>query len=149
LSHGAPFLAAWLCAGCVQFSWSRESRHAPVPAEAVARLAPRTTELGDCLAAFGAPLWAWEHVEGGRPGAALAYGWSDERSLGLRVTVNVYRGVSASVDYDQVDQRMRGLVLFFDQDWRLTSWREGLLLDLTREARRPPAAVDDEEGAGA
>ncbi len=133
-----------LCASCVTFSWERESRHAPVPAAAVARLQANRSGLGDCLAEFGAPLWVWEHVEHGRPAAALAYGWFDEHDFGLRVSVPVSENLSASFDYDQIDQRMRGLVLFFDEDWALTSWRTGLLRDLTQEARRPPAALEED-----
>jgi hypothetical protein len=138
-------LAAGLLAGCLQLSISRDSRDAPVPAAALAELQPGTSDLGACLALLGAPLWVQEHEVAGGSGALLAYGWRDERDLGLRFSVPVSRGVSASLDYDRSDRRTRGLVLFFDPDWRLTAFRTGLLLDLTRE-RRPPAAPE-EEGA--
>jgi hypothetical protein len=133
-----------LCAGCLSVSWERESRHSPPPLAVIASLESGKSGLGECLAGFGAPLWVWEHVEGGRPAAALAYGWFDERDFGVRVSVPVSEYYSASLDYDQVDQRMKGLVLFFDEHWVLTSWRTGLLRDLTREARRPPAYVEDD-----
>jgi hypothetical protein len=133
-----------LCAGCASFSWQRESRNSPVPPQAIARLDAGKTELGECLAAFGAPLWVWEHVEYGRPAAALAYGWFDVKDFGFSVSVPVADNYSASYNYDQVDQRMRGLVLFFDEQWTLVSWRTGLLQDLTQEARRPPAFVEDD-----
>lgn len=133
-----------LCASCATFSWERESRHAPVAAAAIARLQADRSGLADCLAEFGAPLWVWEHVERGRAAAALAYGWFDEQDFGLRFSVPVSENFSASFDYDQVDQRMHGLVLFFDEDWTLTSWRTGLLHDLTQEARRPPAALEED-----
>ena len=138
-----PVLLA-LCASCVTFSWERESRHAPVPDVAIARLQAGRSDLDQCLAEFGAPLWVWEHVERGSPAAALAYGWFDERSLGMRVSVPVSEQFSASFDYDQIDQRMQGLVLFFDEHWKLASWRKGLLRDLTQEARRPPAALEED-----
>lgn len=138
-----PLLLA-LCASCATFSWERESRHAPASDAAIARLQAGRSGLGECLAEFGAPLWVWEHVEYGKPAAALAYGWFDERSLGVRVSVPVSEEFSASFDYDQIDQRMQGLVLFFDADWTLTSWRTGLLRDLTQEARRPPAALEED-----
>jgi hypothetical protein len=86
----------------------------------------------------------WEHVEYGRPAAALAYGWFDVKDFGFSVSVPVADNYSASYNYDQVDQRMRGLVLFFDEQWTLVSWRTGLLQDLTQEARRPPAFVEDD-----
>jgi hypothetical protein len=132
-----------LCAGCVSFAWERESRYAPVQHATLVRLEPGRT-LADCLAELGAPLWVWEHVEGEAQAAALAWGWFDERDLGIRVSVPVSEELSASFDYDQIDQRMQGLVLFFDQDWRLTRWRSGFLRDLTREARRPPAALEED-----
>ena len=137
---------ATVCAGCVSLNWQRESRSGPLQREAVARLALEAgrTELGECLAAFGAPLWVWEHVEHGRPAAALAYGWFDENDLGFSVSVPLTEHFSASYDYDRIDQRMNGVVLFFDEHWRLLSWRTGLLHDLTEEARRPPAFVEDD-----
>jgi hypothetical protein len=137
-----PALA--LGSACVSISWQRESRHHPIPRAAVAGLVPGESDLGRCLELFGAPLWVWEHVEDGRQAAALAYGWSDERDFGLRLSVPVTEYYSASLDYDQIDAHMRGLVLFFDEGWKLTSWRTGLLRDLTREARRPPAALEED-----
>lgn len=146
----AVSLASVLAAGCLQASWVRESRFAPVPRAALDGFQAGRTDLGDCLSVLGAPLWVWEHAEQGRPGAALAYGWFDESNFGLRASVPVAERVSVSFDYGQIDQRMRGVVLFFDEAWRLSSWRTGLLRDLSREARRPPVFVDDaalEEGA--
>ncbi|NOT29345.1 MAG: hypothetical protein HOP15_02720 [Planctomycetes bacterium] len=146
----AVALTSLLAAGCLQASWVRESRFAPVPRAALNGFEAGRTDLDDCLSALGAPLWVWEHAEGGEPGAALAYGWFDERNFGLRASVPVAERVSVSFDYGQIDQRMQGVVLFFDEGWRLRSWRTGLLRDLSREARRPPAFVEDaalEEGA--
>jgi hypothetical protein len=142
--QAALVLACALGPACVSVAMQRESRHHPVPPEAVAQLVAGQSDLGQCLELFGAPLWVWEHVEDGQQAAALAYGWSAERDLGLRVSVPVSEYYSASFDYDQVDQHMKGLVLFFDEGWRLTSWRTGLLRDLTREARRPPAALEED-----
>ena len=133
-----------LCAGCASLTWQRDSRNSPLPPEAVARLEAGQTELGDCLALFGAPLWVWEHIEHGRPAAALAYGWFDAQDLGFSVSVPLTDWYSASYNYDRVDQRMKGLVLFFDEHWTLLSWRTGLLHDLTQEERRPPAFVEED-----
>ena len=141
----APLVLAPLLAGCVTVSWGRESRHEPIPAEALARLQRDATELGECLDAFGAPLWVWEHVDDGREGAVLAYGWFHERALGLGVSVPVSDYGNVSFDYDQIDNRMRGVVLFFDQDWKLTDWREGLLIDLTSTLRRRRPSVPTED----
>jgi hypothetical protein len=143
----AIWLATLLAAGCLQVSWQRDSRHAPVSKAALDGLAAGTG-LDECLGALGAPLWVWEHVEGGTPGAALAYGWFDQKDVGLRFSVPVTEYYSVSLDYDQIDLRMKGLVLFFDADWRLTSWRTGLLRDLSREAQRRPAFVEASEPEG-
>ena len=135
---------ALACSGCLRVAWERESRHSPVPPAALGRLEPGRVGLTECLAELGAPLWVWEHVEEGRASAVLAYGWNNQRDLGLRVSVPLYRGLTASYQYDAIDQRMRGVVLFFDADWRLTSWREGLLRDLTAELRpKRPQPVED------
>jgi hypothetical protein len=144
LSARAPALLAlcWL-ASCIQLGWERDSRFEPVADGVLQRLQPGTTELGECLQLFGAPLWVWEQADATGEGAVLAYGWSKARSLGLRFSVPVYENLAASFDYNQIDQRMRGLVLFFDPGWKLTGWRLGLLRDLSRELARPPAAVDD------
>ena len=130
--------------GCLGVTWGRESRYSPIPAEALDGLEIGRTPLADCLAAFGAPLWVWEPVEAGRAGAALAYGCFDEEDLGLSLSVPVTESASASFDYDQADRRMKGLVLFFDEGLTLTSWRTGYLRDLTRERRRPPAALEED-----
>jgi hypothetical protein len=130
-----------LCAGCVQLTWERQSRNSPLPEDELVELAAGA-DLADCLAAFGAPLWVWEHVDDGRDSAALAYGWYDERALGLRVSVPVSDSYSASLDYDRIGSKMRGLVLFFDSEWKLVTWRTGLLRDLTVELDRRPADVE-------
>ena len=137
---------AALGASCVSLNWQRESRNGPLRGEAIARLGLEAgkTDLDECLDAFGAPLWVWEHVEHGRPAAALAYGWTDENDFGFSVSVPLTEYFSASYDYDRVDRRMKGVVLFFDENWKLVSWRSGLLHDLTEEARRPPAFVEDD-----
>ena len=137
-------LLALLAASCVQFSWERNSRYGPVSSAALAALRPGESDLTQCLSAFGAPLWVWEDVEGGRSGAALAWGWVGERDLGVRVSVPVSHGLAASVDYDRIDRRMKGVVLFFDEGWTLVRWRTGMLRDLSHEVRRPPAALEED-----
>lgn len=137
-------LGALLGTACLQAGWRRTSRYEPIPEGALAGLEARRTDLGDCLRTFGAPLWVWEHDEAGRAGAVLAYGWFDERDFGLQLSLPLSDYASASFDYATLDQRMHGLVLFFDGDWKLTHWRTGLLRDLTREAARPPAALEED-----
>jgi len=126
-------------ASCVSFTWERDTRYEPVPAQALGQLRAGESDLGHCLAALGAPLWVWEHPEGGRGGAVLAYGWFEQRAFKMRVQVPLGQRASGSLDYDRSDARLHGLVLFFDADWKLLRWQSGLLRDLAREARRPSA----------
>jgi hypothetical protein len=132
----APFLLA----GCLRFNWGREWRHAPLERVSLAQLDAEDVDLSRCLELFGAPLWVWED-QGGQ-GVVLAYGWSREKVFGFNLSAPVTEYVSASFEYGKIDERMRGLVLFFDEDWKLRTWRTGLLRDLTRAARRPPADVE-------
>ena len=98
------------------------------------------------MQALGAPLWVWEYPSPNGQGAALAYGWYRNRDRGLQVSFPVARGVSPSFRYGRIDERMQGLVLFFDQNWKLTSWRQGLLQDLTDQLqRRRSVYIEDEK----
>ncbi len=142
MRSGAVLLTALFLAGCVQLRWERESRFEPVVTEALQRLEPGQ-ELALCLELLGAPLWVWEQPTGEHFGAVLAYGWYKSRDLGLRVSMPVTEYYSASFDYGDIDERMRGLVLFFDPEWKLQGWRTGLLRDLTREALGPPAYIEE------
>jgi hypothetical protein len=137
---------AGLLTGCVRAVWERELRFEPPPPGAVESLQVGRTELSDALAALGAPLWVWEYPEEGGSGAALAWGWYRDRNWGGRVSIPTNRALSPSFSYRRLDARMRGLVLFFDPDWRLVAGREGLLIDLTRDLRRrrPSNPIDEE-----
>lgn len=139
----ACLAAALLGAGCVDVGWNRTVRFEPPPPGATARLHDGAEGLQECLDLLGAPLWVWDTPTGEGQGFALAYGWYEERGWSVAVSYPVADYVNASFDYDQADERMRGIVLFFDDDARLVSWRMGLLRDLTREReRRRPTPVD-------
>jgi len=121
----------------------RTNFDAPLPRDAIASLAPGRSDLEDCLARLGAPLYVEEQEEG----AVLGWGWYRDRATGLRVSVPITRWFSASVDYDLGDDAVRGLLLFFDGDWRLTALREGSLAELASlEARRRPNLVEPAGG---
>lgn len=129
-----------LIGGCLNITWQRESRFAPPPEEAVARLQPDESSLGHCLNALGAPLWVWEYRG---DGVGLAYGWLETESSGFNLSAPVTDYVAVSLDYDEVDSEMHGLVLLFDEDLNLTELRRGLLRDLTTKARRTrPGTVE-------
>ena len=117
---------------CVQLSWNRVSQNTPVVD--VDDLVVGTTDLSACLGSFGAPIWVLE-LEDGR-GAALVYTWLEEKGWGFRMSVPVSEYVAADFDYDKVDARTRGVILFFNEAWSLTAWRRGLLKDLAPELRR-------------
>ena len=128
----------------------RGLRHAPPDPEAVARLEPGTTTLDTALEELGAPLWVWEYPDADGAGAALAYGWYQSRDRGVRGRAPTNTAVSPSFSFNRIDSRMKGLVLFFDQDWNLDYWREGLLVDLTADlGDRRPAYLGPDDPADA
>jgi hypothetical protein len=140
-------LALTVAGGCLSFEWSRHSRQSPPPAGALESLQVGSTTLKDALDLLGAPLDAYEHRE---TGIALAYGWHQSDAKGARASVPVYDRASASMDYTSRKQGLKGLLLFFDEDLRLTAIREGWLEDLTSGyERQPPAVLDDEPTAHA
>jgi hypothetical protein len=126
-------------ASCITFHWDRERAFEPPPAAGLARLEPGRTTLQECLSGLGAPLLAWEHGEG----AALAWGWLDDKRRGISVALPLWRRTSAKLDYARLDARMRGVVLFFDPQWRLESWQSGYLRDLRRRIPRARPSFDD------
>ena len=142
-------LLAWACVplvGCVSFSWGRTHREAPVELERTRALAPGQTGLAECLTAFGAPRWVEEHPVAGSAGAVLVWSWLDERDLGVSVSVPVSDQNSVNFDYNTLDARTRGLVLFFDERWVLAEWRTGLLAEVAEDVRPRPALAEEEDG---
>ena len=136
-------LAATLT-GCVSATFGRTNRDQPVPLARTAELQSGATGLAQCLTAFGAPRWVWEHRVHGGDGAVLVWGWLDESDLGLSLSLPLSEQSSVNFDYRQLDARTKGLVLFFDERWVLSDWRAGLLLELTRDLRlRPTIPAED------
>ena len=118
-------------------------RHDPVPAGGLSALEPGA-DLQDCLDVLGAPLWVWERPVEDGIGFAAAYGWFLSQDWGFDVSIPVTEWYSVSFDYGEISEDMQGVVLFFDAEGRLESFREGLLRDLTVGARRPrPALVEE------
>ena len=135
-----PLLLPLALASCVSFGWSRDRRHAPPPAGAIGTLAPGQSTLAECLDTLGAPLYVWEYKG---EGAALAWGWNDERQKGVSVSIPLYEQAYASLSYDDERARLRGVVLLFGRDLVLEQVRKGWLRDLESEfVRRRPAAVE-------
>jgi len=140
----APGLVLRLATGCISLTYERERKYERLPESALAALAPGKAELGLCLERLGAPLWAWEDSFGGKSSAALAWGWLDQADWSVTLFVPVTDQSSLSFTWRDIDARMRGVVLFFDADWRLVGMREGMLRDLfTSAGGRPPSFDED------
>jgi hypothetical protein len=141
---GAPALlssAALLCGSCVQLSFERDTLLEPLPKGALASLVPGVSDFQTALETLGPPVLAWELPQ---QGVALAWGWSSSMGWRLNASVSNDSGASVSFDYSREYARMRGAVLFFDREWRLTAMREGLLSDLRDATRAKPSDVDAE-----
>ncbi len=139
--HGRRLIAALavlpLASGCVTFGWEREVRDVAHSASTLDELRPGDASLSQCLDRLGAPLYVWEYK---RDGMALAWGWLDNDQKGFSVSVPLAEYLSASFSYDQIDARMRGIVLLFDENLTLELAQRGYLRDLSLAyARRRPA----------
>ncbi len=138
----AVLLCVSLGSACINVDWTRNSRYHPVPETLEPELVVGESNLDDCLAQLGAPLWVLEHPIKGRDGALLAWGWYISSDLGMKVTYTFDRFVSSSVDYQRTDADMEGLVAIFDEEWNLVELKRGLLRDLASEfSRARPRAV--------
>lgn len=125
----------------MQFGLSRDTQLEPVSAQQLAALAPGEATLQDALKRLGPPLLAWELPD---QGIALAWGWSRSGGWQLMVSIPISdQGGALSADYASEGSKLRGAVLFFDRDWRLTSVRQGRLRELRDTSRpRPDTDVD-------
>lgn len=145
LGWAALASCAWLGAGCVSFTFRRETRETPVRNTDLQSVEVGRTSFGDVLTRFGAPLSVWEYKG---DGTALAYGALRDNQRGVRVSVSVVRELSASVDYSESDARLRGVVFLFDADGSLEQWRRGLLADIRAEtSSRRPAPIEPRDEA--
>lgn len=130
-------------ASCVSGSLTGQRVHRSPDEGAVASLTPGVG-LDTCLARLGAPLFVDELGES----MALSWGWFDGSGWGVGVSVPVGEHANASLDYDDIDDRMRGAVLFFDERWVLTEIRLGYLRDLAEvlvQRRRPQLVEPDSD----
>lgn len=121
-------------------NYNRELRYVPLSAASIQALQPGETDLTTALEQLGAPLYVWPTAA---DGLALAYGWFNEVSWNVSVSVPVTSNLSANFDYDQADARLEGVVLFFDRDDQLMGLRQGLLVELVRGTRLPPPVDED------
>ena len=145
VSLWAPFFCALLCSSCLQVKWERDILNEEVVPDQDASLVVGTSDLQVCLEEMGAPLLVWEEPN---EQVALAWGWREDWSWGINLSVPLLKGFSASADYADEDQELRGLVLVFDASHNLTSKRRGSLADLTQnlKGQRPSMVEESEEG---
>lgn len=132
-------------ASCVRLSWNRAEFCRPVPEQAVEQLDVGTTELSSCLEQFGSPLYVWQTAD---EEYAVAYGWDYDTGWGFNVSVPVAQDFSASVDFDDLNRRLHGVVLTFDDQHRLIRKKRGFLVEIAAQSmRKRPAVVDQEAEA--
>lgn len=131
---------AFACASCISLRWDRTTVNVPPKHGVVAELAPGKTSLDDALRVLGAPIYVWEYKG---DGMALAWGWSKDVARGIRLSVPIDRGQSASASYADLAQHLRGVVLLFDEHLVLEQVKKGVLNEI-REGldRRRPAAIE-------
>ena len=130
-----------LCASCLQLTWERHLRFKqPAPA-AVEALVVGEADLAASLERLGAPLFVWALPA---DSCALAWGWFESAELGFDASVPV-ADQSASFSYDDIDERLQGLVLVFDSGRTLVQTRRGYLADLRSSLRGAPAYLDEED----
>ncbi len=128
------WLAFLVLAGCVSGNYTRLSVNEPVDEDVVAAL-PAGADLQVCLGRLGAPIRVWE-TEAGR--YAMAYGWLRDRGWGVKVSYSLTEfAPSASFSFDSTVKKMRGAVLWFDDELKLVEAKTGLLSDLLPPRRRP------------
>ena len=139
MRSAAALLLALVTSACLTVKWERHVALTAPPVAALGELRSGTSELGDVLERFGAPLRVWEVNDGG---TAVAYGWYHSSELGGNASVPLSDLFSASFDYNAISARLEGVVFFFDADLVLEGWREGFLSALEVETRRRPQAPE-------
>ncbi|MDF1799402.1 MAG: hypothetical protein P1V81_09520 [Planctomycetota bacterium] len=129
----AGLALALLCASCVTYDYDRFRRNMELEPATFAELVPGESDLTDALAALGAPVRVWEP----RPGAlALVWSWSDRKTEGFSIAVPTSDAVDASFSWRDTSDEDEGLLLVFDEDWRLETLRRGLVGEVLQGVRR-------------
>lgn len=128
-------LLAPLLAGCLSGEYTSRRTFQEPPAHP--GLVPGKDDLSACLGELGAPLQVYENGEG----AVLAWGWSEDRTWGLTLSLPL-GSQRASFTYQRGTTGLEGLVLIFDEAWLLTSIQEGQLSDVLPPSQTRARLVD-------
>ncbi|MFT7485561.1 MAG: hypothetical protein ACI9F9_001411 [Candidatus Paceibacteria bacterium] len=130
-----------LTPSCLRLLWGRTQIHWPVPESSHEDLCDPEATMTECLERLGAPLYVWEEPS---DRVALAWGWHAGTEWGANLSIPLAQELSATLDYQDLNLDLNGLVLVFDGSNRLTEKRSGILADIAQEARRRrPSVVDD------
>ena len=128
---------------CLQLEYTRVVNLLEPARQGVDTLEVGTTSLSDCLARLGAPLGVYELPDG----AALSYGWLRSKTWQAELIFPVADS-RGRITFTDIDDQIRGVLLFFDAQWTLKEIRRGRLRELTsRIGRRRPQAVSGASGA--
>ena len=92
--------------------------------------------MTEALYGLGAPLYVWELPRGH---VALAWGWFDSRTLSVQLSIPTKSPADPSFQFSQIDNRLRGYVLAFDQEVQLVFVKRGYLAEIADELRRRPS----------
>jgi len=111
----------------------------PVAEENLASLQTGAS-LEECLAELGAPLFTWEYRE---TGVALAWGSSSTGDHGFSLSIPLSDNASGSVNFNNINQNIEGVVLVFDEALELRWIRRGFLSDIAAESRRQSTNVSE------
>ncbi|MEE8104057.1 MAG: hypothetical protein V3T86_00825 [Planctomycetota bacterium] len=117
--------------GCVTYQQTNVNE--PLDDDLIAGL-PAGTDLQVCLDQLGAPIRVWQ-TEHGK--FAIAYGWIWTRGWGVSAAYPIAPFVNPSLRLADDVRKLRGGVLWFDEDMKLLEAKTGLLSDLLPGRRRP------------
>ena len=130
-------------AGCVKGEYAQRTINEPIDLQRLRQLEVGKDDLGSCLAVLGAPLDVREYgvAADGTSGMALVWFWRRNVGWGLQMSAAITRDASVSFEFDWEGTYLPGCVLWFDQDLKLTNYREGKVGELLAKRRRPSASV--------
>jgi len=127
--------------GCIRFNYSWVSRFEPVPPEEIdaldERLAAGEVSLQACLDELGAPVLVWSTHDG----FAIAYGWQNQGAWRIHVGYTWQFIFRAHFDYSSGSDALEGVVLWFDDRYRLEAVERGRLSDFVQRVQ-PPVVQD-------
>ena len=126
----ASLASALTLSSCLSYSWSREEAMVPVAEDNLASLQSGAS-LEECLDELGAPLYLWEYRE---TGIVLAWGSSSRADHGFSLSVPLSDNSSVSINFNNIDQKIEGVVLVFDEALELRWIRRGYLSEIAAES---------------